>query len=362
MNDFDRRSLLRAAMVAAGAAAFSGCQSSGDRTIPERASRRRHPRVDVREFSGMQAALDAGVPLLIPKGVTVDHADGYLAIDPGTDVQVDGVLRKTGSPSGAGTRTSFLRNRHFDVPVDGLRIHGSGSIRAADHSMTGNLLALSGNDMRFTGFRIDCWAGGRALILNGDDVRCSGLDISGSPGTTGNGGIRVVGGRRFLGLACRVISGDDCLQFVPTGSSNDPLYDRSISGGRYLRCRGRSLAARFIAVGLQASHVDEGVRMAASITDVRFGDCRGVGGNRAAVVHNFNSSGVIDGVLFQGGSVDMGPSRAKVLRQEVDIAGAAGTGGVSHVVSEGWVIRHPRTRVLSVTGVTSNIDLPAIAS
>jgi hypothetical protein len=315
-------------------------------------------RADVRSFRDVQAAFDSGKPLIIPAGVTVGYAGPYLKVDPGLDLQVDGVLEKTGSPQGGGTTRSFLRNRDFGAPVDDVTIHGTGVIRAASQKMTCNLFAMSGDRIHLDSFAVTCWAGGRCMILAGDDITLTGLGISGSPQTSNNGGIRYAGGNNFLAQDCNVVSGDDALQFVPLGSPSAPLFDRTITNGRYLNCTGRSYSARFAVVGLQGRSTGDrtDITMTASVSDVTFDNCDGVGGICATRVQNISSSGVISNVVYNDCQIDMGPSTAKVLGTEFLIDGEPATGGVDGVHGDVHIL-HPRTRLERIEGKTANIDV-----
>lgn len=355
-SSLSRRTMLRGALVAGGALLAPGSFSRA--TAATLASGSTATRVDVRRFSSLQAAFDSGKPLIIPAGVTVGFSGSYLKVDPGLDLQVDGVLEKTGSPQNGGTSTSFIRNRHFDVPVDDLTIHGSGVIRAASHSMTGNLFGLSGNRIELRGFRVSCWAGGRCMVLDGDDIALSHLRLFGSPTTVGNGGIRVVGGQRFRAESCHVRSGDDALQFVPSGSPVDPLFDRSISSGRYVNCTGRSYSAKFMVVDLQGRSTGDptDTTMTASVTDVLFDGCVGAGGVCATRVQNLSSSGVVRGVTFTDCEVDMGRSTVDRPTTTVLVRGEYGGGGVHRVEGDVTILR-PRTTLKRVTGKTTNISV-----
>lgn len=347
-------------------------------------------RHDIREWddadgtTNLQPAVDSGEALLIPEGLRVTYEDRQLLVGDDTDIQVDGVVAFAGARTTGGTLASFVRTKGLDhrapdpanpsktiaAPVKSNRvnIHGTGTIRAVDPSYTGNLFAIYGDDVRLSGFTVSCWAGGRCIILDGDYGVAENLTLYGSPHATGNGGVRVVGGNYFTGRNLKVFSGDDALQFVTVGSPVDPLFDHSIHGGRYERCVGGSWAARWLAVVLSHDN-DATLSMRGSITDVGFTDCDGFGGVCAMVVENVNSTGPIDGVTINGGSVDLLPQRdenraarvaagrAPDLPQDVLVWAQPGTGGVNNVVARRHRLRNPRSRKLLTVRGGTDVDM-----
>lgn len=316
-------------------------------------------RVDVREWgtdaSALQAAVDTVTRVLIPEGLRIDYEDRSLLVDPGTDVLNRGELVKVGYPNYGGTRGSFIRNRDFGVPVDGFRWHGDGVVRAVDHTKTGNVFALSGARIRLRPV-ITCWAGGRAMVLDGDHVQVWDPQISGSPMEANNGGIRVVGGYGFRCYGGDVVSGDDALQFVPSGNRDDPFFNRSITAGRYIGTVAESTAAKAMVAAIQSSEDDDALSMDCSITDVGWTDVDAVGGVASLMVQNLNSTQPIDGVTVRGGSTDLGRSRStKTFPAEVIIRAGDNTGGVRNVTNAGHVLRGVRTKPLRVSGNVANV-------
>lgn len=287
-------------------------------------------RVDCRDYPDVQAACDdaanAGHPLILAAPVDLDE----LLVESGLDLMIAAPLRKVSANNG-GTRGSFIRNRNLDETLRDVRIAcaGAGSILAADSTKTGNIIALRADDSTLERIVIERWSGGRAMVLAGDRLTVNRAHITGSPAEVGNGGIRVVGGSDFVASQCHVVSGDDALQLVPSGGGEDPLFDRSITRARFEGCTGASTAARFIAAATQygSPAVEGDVRMSGSV-DGEFTDCRGVGGVMAVVVQNLSSSGHV-GVRLSGCSVDMTPSSARSLGQDVLLQAWRGTGGAS---------------------------------
>ncbi|MGY1642720.1 glycosyl hydrolase family 28-related protein [Geodermatophilus sp. SYSU D00703] len=202
-----------------------------------------------------------------------------------------------------GLANAFLRNSDFAVRSHGVRITGPGSIGARDHSRTGVIVALYGDDVLLSDLTIDTFAGGQAVLFAGDRGRMDRVRIRNSAATTGTGGIRVIGGVDFLATACDVRSGDDCLQFVPIGDPRALLFDMSISRGSFVGCTGTSSVSRFMVAGLEWTSGEGG--MTASVSDCSFSNCRGAGSNRGIVVKNTHSTGAIERLRFTDCAVDM---------------------------------------------------------
>lgn len=327
--------------------------------------------VDVREWGltdpDVQRAADEttrdGVSLLIPEGQTIGWEERALYVEDKFDMHLAGALQKTGSPNGGGTAGSFIQGKGlFDKrKTSDIRIHGNGVLRAADWTKTANLMTLYGDRNRFS-FRIDKWAGGRAMVLAGDDVLTERMHVTGSPAETNNGGIRFVGGKRYRSKHCHVVSGDDAHQGVPVGNPKDPLFDMDIEDAVWEWPTGGSTAARFFALALLNSAGDDTINMNASIKGVRVEHAFGYGGIMAAVVLNGNSKGVIEDVLLDGGYLDMAASQARTLAQEVYVMAGPNTGGVKNVRSKLTRVMNPRTKNLTVRGKCEDIDLASLAT
>jgi Pectate lyase superfamily protein len=220
-----------------------------------------------------------------------------------------------------GMNDAFLRTADFTVKSDRVRITGSGTIGAVDHSRTGVVLALHGDDVVIRDITIDTYAGGQAVMFAGDRGRIERITVRNSAVTTGTGGIRVIGGTDFLGTDCHVESGDDCLQFVPIGSpqAEPALYNQTISGGRFVGCTGASSVSRFMVALLEFTRGEPGTTdMDASVVDCSFQDCHGSATDRGIVVKNSHSSGAIERVSFTDCSVDMSGA-ADASTQEIRV-------------------------------------------
>jgi hypothetical protein len=204
-----------------------------------------------------------------------------------------------------GMADAFLRNADFAVKANRVRITGSGTIGARDHSRTGVVLALYGDDVEVRDIQIDTYAGGQAVMFAGDRGRMHRLTVRGSAPEFGTGGIRIIGGTDFLGTDCHVESGDDCFQFVPIGNpeAEPTLYDQSISRGSFVGCTGASSESRFLVAVLEWTGGETG--MSAVIEDCSFSNCHGAGAGRGIGVKNTHSSGAIQRLSFTDCSVEV---------------------------------------------------------
>ena len=216
---------------------------------------------------------------------------------------------------------AFLRNADFAVKANRVRITGTGTIGARDHSKTGVVLAVSGDDVEIAGITIDTYSGGQAVMFAGDRGRIDRITVRNSAEETGTGGIRVVGGTDFLGTGCHVESGDDCFQFVPIGNpeAEPALYNQDITGGSFVGCTGASSVSRFLVALLEFTGGDPGTTdMDASVVDCSFRDCRGSAVNRGIVVKNTHSKGAIERLTFTDCTVDMSGA-ADASTQEIRV-------------------------------------------
>nr|WP_239522392.1 glycosyl hydrolase family 28-related protein [Geodermatophilus sabuli] len=247
-----------------------------------------------------------------------------------------------------GLANAFLRNTDFAVRSNGVRITGPGTIGARDHSRTGVVVALYGDDVELRNLTIDTYAGGQAVMYAGDRGRMDGVKIRNSAATTGTGGIRVLGGADFRATSCDVQSGDDCLQFVPIGDPDALLFDMDITGGSFVGCTGVSTVSRFMIAALEWTRGDGG--MTASVTNCSFSTCRGSGTNRGIVVKNTHSTGTIARLTFTDCSVDMSRS-ANAETQEIRIQTDPASGGsIRDVTFTRTSITRPVNSVLRVGG------------
>jgi hypothetical protein len=216
---------------------------------------------------------------------------------------------------------AFLRNADFAVKANRVRITGTGTIGARDHSKTGVVLALYGDDVEVRDITIDTYSGGQAVMFAGDRGRIDGITVRNSAVETGTGGIRVVGGTDFLGSNCHVESGDDCFQFVPIGNpeAEPTLYNQTISNGSFVDCIGASSVSRFMVALLEFTGGEPGTTsMDASVVDCSFTRCHGSAVNRGIVVKNTHSKGAIERLTFTDCSVDMSGA-ADASTQEIRV-------------------------------------------
>ncbi|MGK5169741.1 glycosyl hydrolase family 28-related protein [Geodermatophilus sp. CPCC 205761] len=247
-----------------------------------------------------------------------------------------------------GLAGAFLRNADFAARANAVRITGPGTIGARDHSRTGVILAVYGDDVLLRDFTIDTYAGGQAVMFAGDRGRMERVRIVNSARTTGTGGIRVIGGTGFLATACHVESGDDALQFVPIGDPSALLYDLPISGGSFVGCTGASTTCRFMVALLEWTGGDTAMRNAA-ITDCSFRDCRGKGANRGIVVKNSHGTKAIARLSFTDCAVDMAGA-ADAQAQEIRIQTEPGRGAITDLTFTRTSITNPVNSVLRTSG------------
>jgi Pectate lyase superfamily protein len=284
---------------------------------------------------------------LLPAGTY--RCTGSLLLPGGAQLQLaSGARLLKDWAASPGLANAFLRTKDFAARSDGVRITGPGTIGARDHSRTGVIVALYGNDVRLSDLTIDTYAGGQAVMYAGDRGRMDRVRIRGSAAETGTGGIRVVGGTDFLATSCDVQSGDDCLQFVPIGDPRALLFDMSITRGSYVGCTGTSTVSRFMVALLEWTSGAGG--MSASVTDCSFSNCRGSGTNRGIVVKNSHSSGTIQRLRFTDCNVDMSRS-ADADTQEIRIQTDVAAGGsVRDVTFTRTSVTRPVNSTLRVLG------------
>ncbi|MGY1642719.1 glycosyl hydrolase family 28-related protein [Geodermatophilus sp. SYSU D00703] len=312
------------------------------------------------DTAAVQRLLDAsarrGAVALVPAGTY--RCTSSLLLRSDVQLQLDRrarLVKDWAAPPGMGE--AFLRNADFAVKANRVRISGSGTIGAADHSRTGVVLALYGDDVAVRGITIDTFAGGQAVMFGGDRGRFHAVTVRNSAAEFGTGGIRVIGGQDFLGTDCHVESGDDCLQFVPIGNpdAEPTLYNQSISGGRYVGCTGASSASRFMVAGLEFTGGEPGTTdMDASVVDCSFVDCHGSGANRGIVIKNTHSSGAIERLAFTDCTVDMSGAEdasTQEIRVQTDPASQGAIRDVTFL----------RTNVTSAVNSTLRVGGPNIS-
>ncbi|MGY2066018.1 hypothetical protein [Blastococcus sp. SYSU DS0619] len=268
----------------------------------------------------IDATARRGVVGVVPRGVY--RCTTGLTVPSGAQVHLargSVLLKDWAAP--VGLQDAFLRNADLAVPSSGVRITGSGTIGARDHTCTGVVIGLYGHDVLLSDFTIDTYAGGQAIMYSGDRGRIHRVTIRNSAQETGTGGIRVFGGADFLGTDCHVESGDDCYQFVPIGNpeAEPSLYNRSILRGSFVGCTGASSVSRFMVALLEFTRGEPGTTdMDASVADCSFRDCHGAGANRGIVVKNTHSRGAIERVTFTDCTVDMSGA-ADASTQEIRV-------------------------------------------
>ncbi len=272
-----------------------------------------------------------------------------LLLPPGTQLRLDRGARLLKDWAAApGLANAFLRNADFAVRSSRVRITGPGTIGARDHSRTGVVIALYGDDVLLRDLTIDTYAGGQAVMYAGDRGRVDLVRIRNSAAATGTGGIRVFGGADFLATACDVQSGDDCLQFVPIGDPAALLFDMSITRGSFSGCTGTSTVSRFMVALLEWTRGDGG--MTASVTDCSFTNCRGAATDRAIVVKNTHSAGAVARLRFTDCAVDMSRA-ADAGTQEIRIQTDPASGGsIRDVTFTRTHVTRPVNSVLRVGG------------
>ncbi|WP_448624322.1 glycosyl hydrolase family 28-related protein [Geodermatophilus sp. URMC 64] len=252
---------------------------------------------------------------------------------------------------------AFLRNADFAQKANRVRITGSGSIGARDHTQTGVLIGVLGDDVEIRGVTLDTYAGGQALMYGGDRGRITGVTVRNSAAETGTGGIRVVAGADFLGTDCHVESGDDCFQFAPIGNpeAEPTLYNQSIARGSFVGCTGVSTVSRFMVALLEFTGGDPGTTdMDASVSDCSFVDCHGAAANRGIVVKNTHSIGHIARIAFTDCTVDMSAA-ADASTQEIRVQTDAGDQGDIRDVT------FTRTNILNAVNSTLRAGGPNIS-
>jgi polygalacturonase len=298
----------------------------------------------------IDASADQGAVAVVPAGTY--RCTRSLHLRPRVQLQLDQGSRLLKDWAvNPGLAGAFLRNADFTVKANGVRITGPGTIGARDHSRTGVMVALYGDDVVLSGLTIDTYAGGQAVMYAGDRGRMDRLRIVNSAKATGTGGIRVVGGTGFLATACHVESGDDCLQFVPIGDPAALLYDLPISGGSYVGCTGASSVSRFMVATLEWTQGETPLRNAA-VTDCSFRGCRGRGADRGIVVKNSHGLRDIARLTFTDCSVDMAAA-ADAQTQEIRIQTEPARGAVSDVTFTRTNILNPVNSVLRIGGPNS---------
>ena len=261
-------------------------------------------------------------------GVLVGDLVAGAGIDAGSYVQsVDSSSQVTMTKNAFAAGSGVTIN--FSTKQNDIRITGNGSIYATSTAMTGILIGILGDRFHFENFNITCWAKADAISGGGDHWRGWNVTMTGSDGQLGTTGLRYQMGDGSVFGFLHIESGDDSLQYVPSGSSGSALFNQSITRCTYFGCTGSSAMARFMCVMNRAAGGPGG--MSNYITDSEFIACRGFGNTRAVFVLNRDSSGDIDGITFQDCSVDTLNSQSQVFTGTT--VANTGPGGVAQVTN-----------------------------
>lgn len=296
--------------------------------------------------------------LVVPAGVVVCRRPLLVGSGLRMRLSAGAVLVKRFSNEG-GTRGSLVRNRDFRHKIYDVEITGPGTLRAHDHHSRGNILGIWGDRVTLSGWSVDCFAGGRAVLIAGDHWRVSGLTISGSPSESGNGGIRVLGGHDNVVSRCDVTAGDDAFQFVPAASPVDPVFDQSISNSSFVNCRGASTNARLmIAALIRPGHHSVQPVLTASITDCTFANIRGTTSDVGALsVLNSSSAGAISGLLVRDCDVQVVPSGSQAALAGSVYLSSRSLGGITGATLRRVGVRNQPQAAVVVNGHVSETRL-----
>lgn len=259
---------------------------------------------------------------------TILNGGGKLYLDPGTYRCTSALLLDSNChiyvapgaklimdfTTGGNTSNSMIRTRTLSggtgyygkpiTPSHDVWIYGPGEI-SASATGTGNLFAIAGDRLVMKDFRTTFWNGGRHTIGIGDDwriINCyfTGGQLQGS----GNGGIRYMGGKRFICANTHCDSGDDTFQFVPAGAFTDPFFDVSTEDGIYIGCTGSSSSARLGVIVLQDQNNDGTTGMSGYIRRCGFIGVTGKTGGASMVFQNASSSNAIEQCFISNMMID----------------------------------------------------------
>jgi hypothetical protein len=259
----------------------------------------------------IQATVDSG-PVFLPNGdwllrEQLLNSDGFdVLLAPGA------TLWRTWDSSTA-TRAAMIANRVYDMakPAKGFRLRG-GHL-ASKPGMGGGVLAPYADDQEIRDITLDYWIGGRAFLGGGerplhDNIKGASAPYDynlgpDQPAGSGCGGWRWVvgGGGKITNMS--LTSGDDGLQYVPSGSPADPFFNGpDIHDMAYEDCTVRSYKARPTVIGLQARNDPEGSTqsgMKSGVHRVAFRRIRGRTSGTPINIANHHSLGGISDVVFE---------------------------------------------------------------
>lgn len=360
----DRRTLLLGSLGVAGSVVMAGCTDSSpdsadtDDALNVKSSKFgavgdwSAPGVGTDDTAAFLAAIDAAASNASGSRTVLVPAGSYRITAPlnmKAAVRVHLVAGAKVIKDWASASVALFRNDPAVKSADDVWIYGEGGMGAAGAN-TGRMISMTGNRMTFAGFTIDGY-NETGLAVIGDQIRCHDLCLLNPSVGTGVGGIRFAGGDRFLATACHVDSGDDALQFVPTGDSTGI----DITNSSYVGCTGSSNSGKFMAVGLNSQAASGVLDMTASVTGCSFVDCHGSANAAATRIQNINSSGVIRDLTYTDCMVDLaGMTLANV---GININNVAGTGGVNGITFRNVQIDNPLGRAAQFSGeqLTANV-------
>lgn len=324
--------------------------------------------------SQIQAACDAG-PTYLPAGDWL--LTTQLRAGPVFDLMLhpQAVLWKTWDASNA-TTTAMFRNKVYNMAVPNQSFKVQGGTIKVKPGMGGGIFAPYSSNIVVRYVDVQGWSGGGLWKGGGEGAffdhftwECLPYDYS--LGVSQPAGSGCAGFRWFTGSGKSVFSGgrsgDDALQFVPSGATSDPFFNApDIHDFWYEDCVGDSNTARCIVSGLQAGTDPDGdtsAGMRQSVRNSGWRRCTGSAGGIAVNVANHNGIGVIDGLLAEDCHfVQDGKLGTRGQPAEVWVQTFAGLGAVRNIDLRGVTVdttRIPPKDYADTSGpVGPNVLLP----
>ena len=304
----------------------------------------------------LQAILDGGGHLYLPPGdwLCTDQllldSDCHIYVAPGARLIMDQAANTSTNGSLIKTRSFTGGTGYYNAiqPSHDVWIYGPGEI-SQSATGTGNLFALAGDRIVMKDFRTTAWQGGRHTVLAGDDCRVSNVHWTGSVGGSGVGGLRFVGGKRFICSSSHCDAGDDVWQFVPAGAFTDPLFDIPIEDSVYIGCTGSSESARFLVIGLQDQNGDGTIGMDGSILRSGFIGCNGKSGGASFNAANHSSSGSISDCYVTNCWADGSDNAGTGQPGAIYLMAYSETGGIHGFTWTGGGIRNSHRKAIHIT-------------
>jgi len=316
------------------------------------------------DTSAIQAALDAGKPVVASKG---DYrVTSPLILPNNLDLKMDVNCRIIRDFSDGGTSNvnqSTFRQQDWAVDSSNIKISG-GVVTTADSSKEGKHFALYGDDIHIEDIKITEFYGGQGLLIGGNRNRIHNAVVTTSSLEVGTGGIRMIGGDDFVCSDSHVECGDDCFQFVPERDGNT-RGDISISNSSYVNCTGRSRYARlYVAVMIGTTSSS----MTASITNCVFNNIKGRTGNngRSVTIKNDASTGKIENISSRDCYIDAQDEGGQ--NQAIEVTNLSISGVVSNISFIDCIVENSRKSNLYVKAVDKlklirgSYGLPRLAS